>query len=128
MEGTYENPAPTTVAGYTVHCVDGIGENVAKTTGEKVYGVEDSNALLDLVAFVPTRKCERRRLSMIKVFAKDMEGKYQGWVRLNVPDGDEKYAARKEASFKGTNKSTDYDNDTPVLCESTTHDADSPCK
>ena len=57
MEGTYENPAPTTVAGYTVHFVDGIGENVAETAGEEVYGVEDSNALLDLVAFVPAREC-----------------------------------------------------------------------
>lgn len=37
MEGTYENPTPTTVAGYTVHFVDRIGENVAETAGEEVY-------------------------------------------------------------------------------------------
>ena len=55
-----------------------------------------------------------------------MEGKCERGLRLNVPNGDKKYAARKETSLKSTNKSTDYDNDTPVLCEGTAQDADSP--
>lgn len=79
MEGTYENPAPTTVARDTVHLVDGIGENIAKTAGEEVYRVEDSNALLDLVAFIPVRECEQSKLFDIEEFAKDLE--------INVKNG-----------------------------------------
>lgn len=57
MGSTYENPAPPTEAGYTVHLVDGIGENVAEAPSKEVYGIEDSNALLNLIAFVPASKC-----------------------------------------------------------------------
>ena len=57
MGVTYKNPAPTTVAGYAVHLVDGIGQDVAEAAGEEVYRVKDSNALLDLIAFIPTRGC-----------------------------------------------------------------------
>lgn len=52
-EGTNKDPSPSAVAGCAVQLVDCVGEEVAEAAGEEVDGVEDRDAFLDLIAFIP---------------------------------------------------------------------------
>lgn len=48
-----EDPSPSAVSTGAIEFVDGVREEVSETTSEQVNGVEDGDALLDLVSLIP---------------------------------------------------------------------------
>ena len=52
-ERTNKDPSPSAIAGCAIQLVDCVSEKVAEAAGEEVNGVEDRDAFLNLVAFVP---------------------------------------------------------------------------
>ena len=50
-----EDPTPSAVTTGTIELINSICEQISETSGEKVDAVEDGDAFLDLVAFIPTR-------------------------------------------------------------------------